>query len=123
MVVLSDLDISLSWWAELSVQPVWGSEELCPSILVARGDAWHVLRVGPSEWEREGRRRGGTSQPNEHHTVALLSHDSGFKFWAPATYLLVTFGGQFTSPGLSVPFCTVETRLGILDEVVEVQGL
>lgn len=53
----------------------------------------------------------------------MLSYGPGFKFWAPATYLLVTLGGQFTSLGLSVPICTMGTRVGLVDEAVEVKGV
>lgn len=38
-------------------------------------------------------------------------------------YVLVTPGGQFTYPGLSVPICTLGMRLGVVDEAEEVKGL
>lgn len=55
-------------------------------------------------------------------TLVLLPPGPGFKFWAPAAYLLVILGSQFTSLGLVVPICTMERRPGILGAAMEVKG-
>lgn len=61
---LFDLDILFSQSAELHFQPFLRSEGLCSSVPATRGDLWYVLRVGPTEQERNRKEAWGTFPRN-----------------------------------------------------------